>query len=357
MSQDDTTLPQDVQRNQDHTTCPGVGALTSAASEMLRADGFDFGIKNNNIGLKQASSTLDDACKNSTRVEQDDTTTAKNDASWKSMSTKSSLGADHVHDVFVPMAGNNRASRSGKGKAIKDAEAIHTLHVQTERQRRQKFKNMLSNLHALVPNLSNKADKATIVGETVSYIRVLEGTIQHLEKLKLERMRAQQLAVSSSVPPHATRQAALADKVQGWNAQQAPPAAATAMAQGSNMQQAAATATASTAGSSAAAAAAVAACPALQTWSAPSVTVSVSGGDAFISVCTPRQQGMVTKVLLVLEKHSVDVLVVTISSDANRSMFSIQARIKEDCPQLPQDVTAEERYKLVVSEVLQLLGD
>ena len=35
-----------------------------------------------------------------------------------------------------------------------------------------------------------QADKATIVGEAVTYIRTLEGTLQKLEKMKLERKRA-----------------------------------------------------------------------------------------------------------------------------------------------------------------------
>ena len=86
-----------------------------------------------------------------------------------------------------------------------------------------------------------QADKSTIVGEAVTYIKSLEGTVQRLEKLKQERMLAQQAAVgagsssgaaSSSAPPPppppppaqavaATRESVLADMVQRWNAQEA----------------------------------------------------------------------------------------------------------------------------------------
>jgi hypothetical protein len=72
-----------------------------------------------------------------------------------------------------------------------------------------------------------QADKVTIVGETVDYIKTSKGTLVGLEELKLERIRAQLLGANSShaaplppltchggaPPPAAPRESTLMDMV------------------------------------------------------------------------------------------------------------------------------------------------
>ena len=195
-----------------------------------------------------------------------------------------------------------------------------------------------------------QADKSTIVGEAVTYIKSLEGTVQRLEKLKQERMLAQQAAVgagsssgaaSSSAPPPppppaqavaATRESVLADMVQRWNAQEALvaelKAAATAVVYG-----------AGTASDGAVPAPAPALppvpprAPPLQTWSARNIVVCVAGDSAFINLCTPRHPGMLTRLFYVLERHQIHVVAATVSSSPTEKMFFIQARVSRSIDQ------------------------
>ncbi|XP_039818588.1 transcription factor bHLH95-like [Panicum virgatum] len=266
--------------------------------------------------------------------------------------------------------------RKGKGKGAAAAKKDQALHIWTEKERRKKMKNMFSTLHALLPQLPEKADKSTIVGEAVTYIKSLEGTVQRLEKLKQERMLAQQAAVgagsssgaaSSSAPPPpaaaaqavaATRESVLADMVQRWNAQEALvaelKAAATAVVYG-----------AGTASDGAVPAPAPPLppvpprAPPLQTWSARNIVVCVAGDSAFINLCTPRHPGMLTRLFYVLERHQIHVVAATVSSSPTEKMFFIQARINTAVPpppMLPENMTVEERYKLAVAEMLHAVG-
>ncbi|KAL7583667.1 hypothetical protein Lser_V15G45823 [Lactuca serriola] len=63
----------------------------------------------------------------------------------------------------------------------------HELHIWTERERRKKMRNMFHQLHALLPQLSPKADKSTIVDEAVNHIKTLQQTLQKLQRKKRER--------------------------------------------------------------------------------------------------------------------------------------------------------------------------
>ncbi|GJN02835.1 hypothetical protein PR202_ga20222 [Eleusine coracana subsp. coracana] len=179
-----------------------------------------------------------------------------------------------------------------------------------------------------------QADKATIVGEAVDYIKTLEGTIHMLEKLKMERMHTQQFGASSSIvapappsmchgtPTPQTRETTLANTVNSWSAQHAMEAGSAAPP------------------------------PApFQTWSAPNITLSVTGNEAFIGVRTSRQPCVLTKVLSVLEKHCIDIVTMSISSDQNQSMFYIQARIGA-----VSTMTVEDKYKAAASEMLQWIA-
>ncbi|GJN02870.1 hypothetical protein PR202_ga20259 [Eleusine coracana subsp. coracana] len=128
-----------------------------------------------------------------------------NVAGSNSKSIRISLDGDIQDDIKdAPTPPTNRCGGSnGKGGKSKDkdivTEAGCAMHIWTERERRKKMNNMYNTLHSLLPRLPDKADKATIVGEAVDYIKTLEGTIERLEKLKVERVRAQQLVASCTI--------------------------------------------------------------------------------------------------------------------------------------------------------------
>ena len=158
-----------------------------------------------------------------------------------------------------------------------------------------------------------QVDKATLVGETINFIKTLEETKAQLEKKKVEQALAQQAAAeaaavgasSLSVLRTAHGMAALSD---GWDPvppqQPAAPAAAAA---------AAAAATGPVAG--------------FQTWSTQNVVLSVLNEEAIINVCAPRQRGLLTMVVSVLSKHGIDVISVQVGADDAQSFFNIYTRV------------------------------
>nr|CAB3487047.1 unnamed protein product [Digitaria exilis] len=279
-------------------------------------------------------------------------------------------------------SGKGKGNDKGKGKGpdVINVEVEHALHIWTERERRKKMKNMFNSLHSLLPQLPKKADKATVVGEAVTYIKTLEGTIQRLEKLKKDRKRLlaeQQLAVgaggssstapasSSSpapMPSPATREAMLADMVQSWNTQDAlmtelraaASAVVTAGAGGissSSAPRGMAPAPRGPAGP----APVLARAPAMQTWSGRNIVMSVTGKDAVINLSTSARPGMMSRLLYVMEKHRVSVVSASVASDQSQRMFCIHARITAPAPpQLPANVTIEDRYKMAVAEMLHV---
>ncbi|KAF8727928.1 hypothetical protein HU200_018496 [Digitaria exilis] len=239
---------------------------------------------------------------------------------------------------------------SGKGKGAMVVETEDALHMWTEKERRKKIKNLYSTLHALLPQLPEKVDKPTLVGKAVTHIKSLEGTLQRLEKLKQERMRAQEVVVitdssSNSATPAssparhpasepadpATREASLADMVQGLNAQEALV---------DKLKVAAAASVVAGAGGSSAAAAAcrapavAAPAPEMQTWSAPNAVLSVADMDAVINLRTPRRPHMLNMLLDVLERHLIDVVSFSVSSDQSHNLISIQAHVSQNGPSI-----------------------
>ena len=155
-----------------------------------------------------------------------------------------------------------------------------------------------------------QVDKATLVGETINFIKILEETKAQLEKKKIEQALARQAAAeaaaggasSLSVLRTAHGMAALSD---GWDP--VPP------------QQPAAPA--------AAAAAATGPVAGFQTWSTQNVVLSVLNEEAIINVCAPRQRGLLTMVVSVLSKHGIDVISVQVGADDAQSFFNIYTRV------------------------------
>ncbi|WVZ85647.1 hypothetical protein U9M48_032545 [Paspalum notatum var. saurae] len=207
--------------------------------------------------------------------------------------------------------------------------------------------------------MPSDADKASIVEEAITYIQTLEGTVQKLEQLKLERKRAQEAqrhqvgggGGSSAAAPAparhptpapapASREAILADTVRGWNAQPAAVAAAKAAA-------------AAAAGGSSVAAPE----PPFQTWSGPNMVVSLAGNEGYIKLRAPRQPGILTKLLFALERHGIDVVTTTISGEGGHKSLIIHARINATFNRFAENLTTEDRFKLAVSEMLHLISN
>ncbi|RLM78279.1 transcription factor bHLH95-like [Panicum miliaceum] len=239
-----------------------------------------------------------------------------------------------------PAAGNAATAAAGdgfpkgKGSLAADDGGDTKAHIITERERRKRMKDLFSNLHALMPHVPEKVDKATLVGETIHFIRALEQTKAQLERRKQEQALARQAAAEAvvsallSAPQTAQGMAAMSN---GWGPavphHQQPLAAAAAPP-----SLAAATGPAG-----------------FQTWSAPNVALSVSNEKAIINVCLPRQPRMLTLVMSVLSKHAIDVITAHVAADGPRSLITIYTRVNVAGGEGP---SAEDIYKLAVSEIM-----
>jgi hypothetical protein len=139
-----------------------------------------------------------------------------------------------------------------------------------------------------------------VVGEAISFIGVLEGTVANLEKRKQDLALSRRAASSSSSAPAPLSTGVYSDDLpQGWawlpKQKEQKPAAAPAE---------------------------------FQSWSGANVVLSVSMDDAYISVCAPtRRPGVMVMLLSVLQNHRIDVVTAQVSSDAGRTLFSIYTRV------------------------------
>uniref|UniRef100_A0A1J3F1Z9 Transcription factor n=1 Tax=Noccaea caerulescens TaxID=107243 RepID=A0A1J3F1Z9_NOCCA len=86
---------------------------------------------------------------------------------------------------------NNRPRKRGRRPANGRAEALN--HVEAERQRREKLNQRFYALRSVVPNIS-KMDKASLLGDAVSYINELHA------KVKVMEAERERLGYSSNPP-------------------------------------------------------------------------------------------------------------------------------------------------------------
>ncbi|KZV21906.1 hypothetical protein F511_05596 [Dorcoceras hygrometricum] len=93
-----------------------------------------------------------------------------------------------------------RPRKRGRKPADGRVEALN--HVEAERQRREKLNQRFYALRAVVPNIS-KMDKASLLGDAISYITELQMRLKHMESQRDELGNmSRQAAVSTDVKPN-----------------------------------------------------------------------------------------------------------------------------------------------------------
>ncbi|XP_042485179.1 transcription factor bHLH95-like [Macadamia integrifolia] len=191
--------------------------------------------------------------------------------------------------------GKERIDGGADSDHDQDHDHDHELHIWTERERRKKMRNMFSSLHALLPHIPPKVDKATIVDEAVTYIRTLQNTLQKLQSW---------ICSGESRPSGSTPGANQGCSNSSRNNQAIITGNNSAMANSFGVPR-------------------FPVC--LQTWSSPNVVLSVCGNDAQICVCAPKKPGLLTTIFYIMEKHKLEVVTANISSDNYQSMYMIHA--------------------------------
>ncbi|XP_019165691.1 PREDICTED: transcription factor bHLH95-like [Ipomoea nil] len=91
-----------------------------------------------------------------------------------------------------------------------------------------------------------------------------------------------------------------------------------------------------------------------KTWTSPNVTLNVCGNDAPINVCCSKKFGVLAAICSVLEKYKIDVLSAHVSSDHNRSMYMIHARVIAGGYE--GQFSVEEIYKEAATEIIGVCG-
>ncbi|KAF7840827.1 transcription factor bHLH95-like [Senna tora] len=287
-----------------------------------------------------------------------------------------------------------------------DGDVLET-HIWTERERRKKMKNMFTDLHALLPHLPSKLDKATIIEEAVKYIQSLESELQKLQKRKEERLQLQQIHSASTTFDCPTSQwlqfaydhnnnnnnnssnnnningnnflsaanntenpinniigtssnnnnnvnnynNSLALGFQTWSSPNVVLNAANTENDINN----------------------IIGTPSnnnnnnnvnynnslevgFRTWFSPNVVLNTLGEMAQLCVCYPKNLRLSAIIAYVLQKHNIDVLSPYISSDHNRRFYVIQAQINGDSNEFSDRYSAEEIFLRAAEEIVMWIS-
>ncbi|KAM3291528.1 transcription factor bHLH95 [Capsicum chacoense] len=237
-------------------------------------------------------------------------------------------------------SGEPKSGANGDGSR----ESGHELHIRTERERRKRMRNMFEDLQTLLPHLQSKADKSSIVDETVRYIKMLENTVENLKEQKLERIQLGIARLSTMNNPVITPQKLrvgtsweqfLADKGSASNSAAITPKNNNNVTGIPLLNTNVPTAFA--------------------TWSSDNVVLNVCGEEAHISVCCPKKPGLFTFICHVLEKNKIDIVHAHVSSDQFRNLFMIQthARGASGLEQLISGaLSVEDMYKQAAHEIM-----
>ncbi|CAN0842889.1 Transcription factor MYC1 [Linum grandiflorum] len=109
--------------------------------------------------------------------------TVKSSAGGTADSDPSDLEASMVREVESRVEPEKRPKKRGRKPANGREEPLN--HVEAERQRREKLNQKFYALRAVVPNVS-KMDKASLLGDAISYIKELRSKLQSTESEKEE---------------------------------------------------------------------------------------------------------------------------------------------------------------------------
>ncbi|KOM52058.1 hypothetical protein LR48_Vigan09g071700 [Vigna angularis] len=163
------------------------------------------------------------------------------------------------------------------GEDSYDPETNNEMHLSIERGRRKKMKEMFDDLSALLPQLPSKADKATVVNEAVDYIKVLQETLEKLERKKEERAQH----VLKQIMGRSSGAGSVSEKQKGFD----------------------------------------------KTWAASNMVLNIRGNEAQFSICSVHKPGLMTNIASVLEKHNIELISATISANGNGSTCMIQVHV------------------------------
>ncbi|KAK7400778.1 hypothetical protein VNO78_12085 [Psophocarpus tetragonolobus] len=206
---------------------------------------------------------------------------------------------------------NREITNEDEKKNVTSGEEIDKKYLESgnempqlnERERRKRMNKMFEELRRLLklPLRPSKPDKATIVDEAVTQIKVLEETLEKLEKQKQERS---QYALKEIMGTPSAAFVTTGKLKVGFD----------------------------------------------KTWAASNMVLNIRGDEAQFSICSAHNPELMTTIASVLEKHSIELITASISCyDAGNGYTSM---IQVHAKQASDSNSAEETYRKAAEEIM-----
>ncbi|CAL0330845.1 unnamed protein product [Lupinus luteus] len=242
--------------------------------------------------------------------------------------TKEKLQIQPLNDEEGNEGGNGK-NAIGEGKNEKCNECDNGKIMWSEKERRKKIGNLFATLHDLIPHLPSKANKSTIIDETISYIENLKQTLEKLEKQKKERLES---LFTYGVNPSII------------NSSQWYPNDSTNAKGNSNTSSSTMPSTPTQ-------------LVAFETWSSPNLVLNICGNEAQFCIFATKKPSILTTIALVLEKHQIEVISASILSNGHGNQYTILAHANGSSYQLsPETTLVGDIYKQAAEEIIQWIS-
>ncbi|PVH63727.1 hypothetical protein PAHAL_2G093100 [Panicum hallii] len=196
--------------------------------------------------------------------------------------------------------GTSRSRRGGQGQA-----ELSASHVLKERQRREKLNERFVVLRSLVPFVT-KMDRASILGDTIEYVKQLRRRIQDLESRARLQIDGGYLTAPAPKRAHQSASSAAAMAETGSNKMRAVEASSSCSTSGGAVR------------------------PAASAAASTEVQVSIIGSDALVELRCPRRDGLLLRVMLTLHRElGLEVASVQASSAGDVLLVELRAKVRE----------------------------
>ncbi|XP_076949065.1 uncharacterized protein LOC143621581 [Bidens hawaiensis] len=229
--------------------------------------------------------------------------------------------ASHAVEKEIDDGDHAAQEKNGKGIEVHKRKRIDLAkHIVVEKKRRDIEAKQYQELLALLPHLTTKNTKATIVQEAEYIIKSMEETLHGLEKQKQENLHGafQSLVINNTESPNL-----LTNKDASINLDDITDQSSIGGV--------------------------------FKVFASSNVTLNVCGANAIINICFQRIPGLFTSICSLFEKHNTEVVHAEISSDHAMALYQIRVRANVP-PELAKGFPYEEMYKEAVAEIMQLVA-